>query len=335
MTVTGSLPAIPEEVGLTVHAGRFYALRRALAPIFKAKGLQRWLLWIGIVITLIFVLMAVLAPVISPYGFNQYMSHGVFFPKQSPPSAAHLFGTTVGSEDVLSRVIWGAQTAVEVVVLAVIASVLIGVPLGLIAGYFGGPFDRIIVLIMDALFAFPYLLLAIVIAFILQNSIGGGVLVGAIAITVVYIPQYFRVVRNTVISVREEVYVEAARALGARPRTVIFRYIFINVIQSVPVLATLNAADAILTLAGLSFLGIGLNPTAQAQWGYDVYRAIDDILAGYWWTALFPGMAIVLLVTGLTFLGEGLNDTINPILRKRRIAPVVLPKRTATRPDGE
>ncbi len=325
MTATGSIPTFAEDTTLTVRPGRLARVRRAFAPVTKATGLQRWLLIVGASITILFFLLAILAPVVAPYGFNQYMAHGVYFPKQASPSAAHWLGTTVDSEDVLSRVIWGAQTAVEVVLLAVVFSVAIGVPLGLISGYFGGPLDRVIVLFMDALFAFPYLLLAIVIAYVLQNSIGGGVLVGAIAITVVYIPQYFRVVRNTVISVREDVYVEAARALGARPRTVISRYIFFNVIQSVPVLATLNAADAILTLAGLSFLGIGLNPTAEAQWGYDVQRAVDDVLAGYWWTALFPGLAIVLLVTGLTLLGEGLNDVVNPLLRRRRIVPVVFP----------
>jgi peptide/nickel transport system permease protein len=330
MTLTGSLPAIPEDTSLTVKPGRLPRLRRALSPVLKAQGLQRWLLIIGAAITLIFILLAVLAPIVSPYGFDQYTSNGVRFPKQGGPSAMHWFGTTVQSDDVLARVIWGAQTALEVVLLAVVFSVAIGVPLGLISGYFGGPLDRGLVLIMDALFAFPYLLLAIVIAFVLQNSVGGGVVTAAVAITVVYVPQYFRVVRNTVISVREDVYIEAARALGARPRTIIIKYIFFNVIQSVPVLATLNAADAILTLAGLSFLGIGIDPTSQAQWGYDVSRGIADAQAGYWWSGLYPGLAIILMVSGLTLLGEGLNDTVNPVLRKRRILPVVLPSRIST-----
>jgi oligopeptide/dipeptide ABC transporter ATP-binding protein len=141
------------------------------------------------------------------------------------------------------------------------------------------------------------------------------VLTAAIAITAVYIPQYFRVIRNSVLSVREEPYVEAGRSLGAKPRTVIRRYVFQNVVQSVPVVASLNAADAILTLAALSFLGIGIDPSAASEWGYDVSRGIADAQAGYWWTGLFPGLAIVLMVTGLTLLGEGLNDTLNPLLR--------------------
>ena len=124
---------------------------------------------------------------------------------------------------------------------------------------------------MDALFAFPYLLLAIVIAFLLSDSVGQGVVTAAIAITVVYVPQYFRVVRNHVISVREEPYVEAARAIGAQAaRRSSRKYVFFNVVQNVPVIATLNAADAILTLAGLGFLGYGIQPTEAAEWGYDL-----------------------------------------------------------------
>ena len=114
------------------------------------------------------------------------------------------------------------------------------------------------------------------------------------------------------ISVREEPYVEAARALGAPRRTIISRYVLQNVIQSVPALATLNAADAILTLAALGFLGYGIQPTDAAEWGYDLQRAIDDAGAGIWWTGLFPGLAIVLLVTGFTLFGEGLNDVHQP-----------------------
>jgi peptide/nickel transport system permease protein len=225
---------------------------------------------------------------------------------------------------VFSRVIWGARTEIEVVLLALVLGLAVGVPLGVLSGYFGGKLDRVLVLIMDALFAFPYLLLAIVIAFLLGSTVGQGVFTAAIAITVVYIPQYFRVVRNHVISVREEPYVEAARAIGAKPWTIMRKYVFFNVVQNVPVIATLNAADAILTLAALGFLGYGLQPTEAAEWGYDVSRAISDASSGIWWTGLFPGMAIVLLVTFLTLLGEGLNETINPVLRKRRIQRVEL-----------
>jgi peptide/nickel transport system permease protein len=296
-----------------------------LGEIRRARGTPKWLLYSGLAIVAVFVVLAVFAPLIAPYGFDQVDSGGVRFAKQASPSSAHLFGTTVQSTDVLSRVIWGARTAIEVVVLAVVFSIAIGVPLGLISGYVGGKLDRGLVLVNDALFAFPYLLLAIVIAFLLSDKLGQGIVTAAVAITVVYVPQYFRVVRNHVISVREEPYVEAARALGASRWTIMRRYVFSNVIQNVPPIATLNAADAILTLAALGFLGYGIQPTDAAEWGYDINRAIDDVGAGIWWTGLFPGLAIVLLVTGFTLVGEGLNDVLNPLIRKRRLQKPEIP----------
>ena len=301
---------------------RLVAVRRALRPIADARGLARVMFWAGVLITGFFVVLALFAQWISPYRFDQYQAHGKRFAQLAHPSGSHLLGTTVQSTDVLARVIYGTQTELKVVALALVFGLAVGVPLGVISGYFAGWLDRVLVLIMDALFAFPYLLLAIVIAFLLSSSIGKGVFSAAIAITAVYIPQYFRVVRNHVISVREEAFVEAARALGAKPFTIMRRYVFFNVVQNVPVIATLNAADAILTLAGLGFLGYGIQPNDGAEWGYDIQRAVSDATSGIWWTGLFPGIAIVLLVTGLTLLGEGLNETINPVLRRRRIEKV-------------
>jgi len=312
------------------------SLTRLFGPIREARGVPKWVVIAGITITIAFVVFALFAPWIAPYDFDTYRTaDGVRFPKQGHPSGDHLFGTNVQSTDVLSRVIYGARTALEVVILAVIFSLVVGLPLGLISGYFGGKLDRVLLLVMDSLFAFPYLLLAIVVAFLLSDRLGRGVMTAAVSISVVYVPQYYRVVRNHVISVREETYVEAARALGARPRTVISRYILQNVIQNVPVIATLNAADAILTLAALGFLGYGIQPTDAAEWGYDLQRAISDAGAGIWWTGLFPGFAIVTLVTGLTLLGEGLNDVLNPVLRRRPIQAVILPERQSRLPADE
>ena len=296
---------------------RLAGVRRAFGPVAEARGMARAMLWVGAGITLGFVLIAVLAPVIAPYEFDTFRADGQRFPQLAPPSAEHLMGTNVQSTDVLSRVIWGTQTELKVVIVSLLFSIGIGVPLGLVSGYFGGWLDRLLVLIMDALFVFPFLLLAIVIAFLLADKVGQGIITAAIAITVVYVPLYFRVVRNHTISIREEPFVEAARALGARPFTVIRKYVFFNVVQNVPPLATLNAADAILTLAALGFLGYGIQPSDGAEWGYDINRAVSDAASEIWWTGLFPGLAIVLLVTGLTLLGEGLNETMNPVLRKR------------------
>ena len=301
-------------------------LPRWAKPVTEIRGLSKWMLISGIVLVAFFLILAIFAPVIAPYGFDQVSADGVRFPKQAHPDSMHLFGTTVQSTDVFSRIVWGARTAIEVVVVAVTLSLLVGVPLGLISGYVGGRLDRVLVLIMDALFAFPYILLAIVIAFLLSDSIGQGIFSAAIAITIVYIPQYFRVVRNHVLSVRESNYVEAARALGAPRRTIISRYVFYNVIQNVPSIATLNAADAIGTLAALGFLGYGIQPTEAAEWGYDLQRAIDDAGAGIWWTGLFPGLAIVLLITGFTLVGEGINDTLNPLVRERPLDPPEIPE---------
>lgn len=298
------------------------------SPFSKTSGLARWMLVIGVAITLSFVVLAIFAPLLAPYGFAQYQTcDGCRFGKLAGPGNGHLFGTTDLSTDVLSRVIWGSRTAIEVVGLSVIASVTLGCPLGLASGYYGGWFDRVMVLIMDAIFAFPSFLLAIVFAFLFTNLIGGGVVAAALSLTAIYIPQYFRVVRNTTISAKEAAYVEAARAIGATDGVIMRRYLFGNVIQSVPVIGTLNAADAISTLAGLSFIGVGIQPGVAAEWGFDISRAVDDAGAGIWWTALYPGLAIVLLITGLTLVGEGLNETVNPILRKRRLLPVVMTPR--------
>jgi peptide/nickel transport system permease protein len=296
-------------------------LRRMWGPISQAKGMQRGMLLVGFVLTIAFVFMALFGKLIAPYSFDTYKDAAGEFPHQGPPSARNHWGTTVQGLDVLSRTILGARTALEVMLLAVIVSLIIGVPLGIISGYIGGPVDRFLVLVADAMFAFPPLLLAIVAAFVLAGSFGSGIVVAAIAITVVYVPQYFRVVRASTLSAREATYIEAARAMGAKPRTIVRKYLLANVIQSVPVVATLNAADAVLTLAGLGFLGYGIQPDEAAEWGYDLQRAIADAGAGIWWTALFPGLAIVLAVLSLTLVGEGLNDVLNPTLRRRRFKP--------------
>ena len=301
-----------------------------LKSLKQSGGVQRWMLIAGAVIVLLFVLMAVFAPWIAPYGFNDDRWNGVVFSSREAPSAAHWFGTTAGGEDVFSRVVYGARTALEVVVLAVVLAIVIGVPLGLYSGYRGGWVDRVLVLVTDALFSFPSLLLAIVVSIAVAgggSSEGSGILAAAISITVIYVPQYFRVVRNATISAREEPYVEAARALGAPPGVVMRRYLFSNVNLSVPIIATVNAADAILTLAGLGFLGFGIEPSSAAEGGYQLNKALPDTASGIWWTGVFPGVAIVLLVLGISLIGESLNDVLNPLLRARRLAAVVLPPR--------
>ncbi len=315
---------VPSEPVVAARRGRLAGVRRAFGPVSEARGLTRTMLWLGFAITAMFVLIAIFAPLIAPYDFDAFQANGERFAQLEAPSRDHIMGTNVQSTDVFSRIVWGARTELKVVLVSLLVSICLGVPLGLLSGYFGGKLDRVLVLIMDALLVFPFLLLAIVIAFLLADKVGQGIFTAAIAITVVYIPLYFRVVRNHTISIREEPFVEAARALGAKPFTIMRKYVFFNVVQNVPPLATLNAADAILTLAALGFLGYGIQPTEGAEWGYDVNRAVSDAASGIWWTGLFPGLAIVLLVVGLTLLGEGLSETLNPVLRKRPTVPVDL-----------
>ena len=279
-----------------------------------ATPTTRHLVVAGALITGVFAAVAVLAPLVAPY--DQAESAGI--PQLGRPSVDHLFGTTDERFDVLSRVVFGARLAFQVVLLSTTFALVLGVPLGLVAGYTGRRLDRVLVLLMDALYAFPSLLLAIVAAFALRRWVGPGVPAAALSISVIYIPQYFRVVRNHTLSVREEPFVDAARAMGARPVTVMTRYIAANVVSSVPVIFTVNAADAVLTLAGLGFLGYG-GTFRVAEWGHDISVAISDIGTGYWWTSLFPGLAILALVTGLSLLGEGINDVLNPRLRRAGI----------------
>jgi len=291
-----------------------------LSTLRSSHGLQRFMLVFGFVLIVGFVLIAIFAPWLAPYGFNDDRANGVVFGTQQAPSAAHWFGTTVGGTDVLSRVIFGTRTAVEVIVLAVVLSGVIGVPLGLLSGYLSGWLDRVLVLIMDALYAFPSLLLAIVVAIVLSGGNSGafgGIMAAAISITVVYIPQYFRVIRNATLAVKVEPYVDSARVVGVRTPRILFKHIFSNVTQSLPVIGTLNASEAILTLAGLGFLGFGIEPSAAAEWGYDLNKAMPDASSGIWWTGVFPGVAIVLIVLGTTLVGESLNDILNPLLRTR------------------
>jgi peptide/nickel transport system permease protein len=229
----------------------------------------------------------------------------------------------VGGYDVLSRVIWGAQTALLVIVIAVALSIVAGVFIGLVSGYRTGWFDRVAIVIADAVYAFPTLLLAIVAAIAIsggQSGLWPGVFAAAISITVVFIPQYFRVIRAEVIRVKSEAFVESARVIGASSSRIMFRHVFRNSTRTLPLIFTLNASEALLTLAALGFLGFGIEPTAAAEWGYDLKNSINDVTSGIWWTSIFPGTAIVLVVLGVTLIGESLNDLADPRLRARRRA---------------
>src|SRR5690606_16277585 len=226
-------------------------------------------------------------------------------------SGGFVLGTNQVGQDLFSRLIWGTRIALLIGFAASGVALVVGVPLGLVSGYAGGKLDRILTVVMDSLYAFPGLILAIAITAVLGPSVINVI----VAIAVLYIPTYFRIVRGQTLSVKEEVYVEAARSIGAKAGSILRRYIYPNVIPSVSIIFSVNIADAILTGAGLAFLGLGLPPSV-ADWGIDINRGREFIQTA-WWLVTFPGMAIALVVLAFTMLGEGLTEILNPKLRDR------------------
>jgi peptide/nickel transport system permease protein len=226
-----------------------------------------------------------------------------------PFGDSFVLGTDNYGRDVLSRIVHGARTVLGIAILAALMSAAVGIPLGLLSGFFGGIPDRVLSLVMDSVYSFPGLILAIAMAALL----GPGMLNIAVAIAVIYVPVYFRLVRSKVLSIKEEVYVEAARSLGAKAATILLLYVFPNVIPSIVVIFSVNVADSILTEAGLSFLGLGLPPPTP-DWGFDLSAGKRFVPSGYWWIITFPGMMIALLTLGFSMLGEGLNEILNPRL---------------------
>jgi len=271
------------------------------------RGAEFYLAIAGAVLLAIVVAMTFLAPYIAPY--NPIVEIG---PALQPPSSQYPMGTDHLGRDVYSRVLYGAIVALEVAALSMLLSSIVGTVLGLFSGFLGGKSDRLFSIVMDSIYAFPGLILAIAIA----AMIGPGIVNMSIAIAVVYIPTYFRMIRGQVLSIKEQLYVEAARALGASNSTILFRYIFSNIIPSLVVVLSLNVADAILTEAGLSYLGLGIPPPTP-DWGFDLSKGKSFLPGGYWWMITFPGIMIVIVVLGFSLLGEGLNEILNPRLRER------------------
>lgn len=308
---------------MTANPSAWWHRLPVVSDLRRAHGLQRGMLVSGLLLTGLLLVVAALAPLIAPYTWSQNSANGVSFGTQQPPSSAHLWGTTVSGFDVFSRTVWGTRTAVAVMVCAVVASLFVGVLLGLVSGYVGGWLDRILVMVADAIYAFPSLLLAIVMSIVIsggRSSMWGGIWSAALSITVVFVPQYFRVVRAEAIRLKAEPFVEAAKVMGASHLRVMGVHLFRNATRTLPLIFTLNASEAILTLAGLGFVGFGIEPTAAAEWGYDLNRSMADVTSGIWWTSIFPGFAIVLSVLGITLVGESMNDLNDPRLRSRRRA---------------
>jgi peptide/nickel transport system permease protein len=271
------------------------------------RGLAGWLVIFGAILVVAVVIMTMISPWIVPYDPSK-INVG---PLLSPPSSQFPLGTDDVGRDMLSRIVSGGGIMLQVAILSVIVCIIIGVPLGLFSSHTGGVIDRFVSLIMDSVYAFPGLILAIAIALVL----GRGVINMALSIAVVYVPSYFRVIRSQVLSIKEMPYVEAANAAGARKRTVLSRYILPNVVPSIAVVATVNFADAILTAAGLTFLGMGV-PVNVPDWGWDLTNGRRLLPSGAWWVITFPGVMIILLALGFTLMGEGLSELLSPRLEQ-------------------
>ena len=270
--------------------------------INSSNNISQNLRRIGFIILFLYLLIAILFKILE---LTNNIDPTISFNNEiyRPPSFSHLCGTDRLGRDVCLRTLQGTNIAIEIVFLSLIFAVGLGLPLGLVSGYFGGFFDRSLSLIMDTIFSIPVILLSVVIAFVF----GKGIINAAFALCIVYSPQYFRLVRNQTISIKSSDYVQAAKISGASNFRVIRKYIIPNIITPLPILFTLNAADAVLVLGGLGFLGLGV-PADVPEWGSDLNLAIAALPTGIWWTALFPGLAMFFLVLALSFIGEGLED---------------------------
>jgi peptide/nickel transport system permease protein len=266
-------------------------------PLFK-KLPGRGMLIAGLAIVILVILLAILAPVLSPYDPTK-STDDTF----APPSSKHPMGTNRIGQDMFSRILWGARIMIYVVAIATVTSMSIGIPIGLISGYYRGKLDRTLSIIMDSIYAFPAIILAIVISV----ALGPSPMNTAVAISFVYVPTYFRMIRGQTLSFREQLFVEGARAVGASNKDIMFKYILPNLVPTILVVFSLSVADTILTEAGLSFLGLSVTPPTP-DWGYDLKVGQPFLLDGYWWLVVFPGLMIMLFAMAFALIGEALSE---------------------------
>jgi peptide/nickel transport system permease protein len=257
---------------------------------------------VGAAVVAAIVLLAVFAPLLAPSDpLAQHVAQGA-----QAPSAAHWFGTDKLGRDVFARILYGARISIRIGFVAVGLAITVGTLIGLVAGYAGKRVDTALMAAMDVMLAFPSIILAIAITTILGPSINNLML----AVGIVYVPQYARLARSSVLAVKEHEYVEAARAIGAGVPAILARHVLPNILAPLLVQATLGVATAELEAAGLSYLGLGARPPAP-EWGAMLNDARD-----YWlsapWALIFPGVSITVLVLGFNLLGDGLRDALDP-----------------------
>lgn len=263
---------------------------------------------LGLIILIILVLLAVFADVIANYDnvvIKQNLAH-----RLQGPSAAHWLGTDEFGRDIFARLVHGTRVSLQVGIVAVGISIVIGGILGAVAGYYGGKLDNTIMRIMDIFLAVPSILLAIAIV----SALGPSIINLMLAISISSVPSYARIVRASVLSIRDQEFIEAAKAIGASNTRIIFRHIIPNSLAPVIVQATLGVASAILSTAGLSFIGLGIQPPAP-EWG-SMLSGGRQYLRYAWWVTTFPGVAIMITILSLNLLGDGLRDALDPRLKQ-------------------
>ena len=252
------------------------------------------------------VAVSVLAPWISPYNpLEQDFSRTLL-----PPSKEYLLGTDYMGRDMLSRIVWGGRYSITVGVVVTLASAIMGVLIGLVSGYLGGKIDEAIMRISDIFLSFPSLVLAMAIA----AALGPGLMNTMTAMIVVWWPSYARLVRGSVLSVKEEEFVEAARAVGESSLRIMFREILPNCIAPIIVAMTLDVGWTLIYASGLSFIGLGAQPPTP-EWGVMVSEGRHYIM-NEWWVSTFPGIAILITVMSICLFGDGLRDALDPRLRR-------------------
>lgn len=256
----------------------------------------------GLVVLALLVVAGIFGEQLAPYGINEQFVG----PQFAPPSFDFLFGTDDIGRDVFSRVLVGSRVSLQVGAVAVGISLTVGTTVGLVAGYRGGWVDAVLMRLMDIIFSFPFVLLAVALVAVL----GDGLVNAMIAIGVVFVPIFARVVRGSVLSVREEVFVRALRSLGASDLRIVFRHVLPNVAAPVIVQASLSFAFAILTEAALSYLGIGVQPPEPA-WGAMLNDG-QQFIRTAWWLGVFPGLAIFVVVMAFNVVGDALRDALDP-----------------------
>ena len=296
-----TLPASAPAAGATAEAGGLQRARRRWRRFARNRGAV-----FGLAVFLAIVFMALFAPVLAPY---DPLAQGVG-PANQGPTWAHWAGTDSFGRDMLSRIIYGARIALAVGIVSVVIALVIGVALGLAAGYYGGWADVVIMRVMDGLFAFPIIILAIA----MMAVMGFGVKNVIIAVAVGFIAPFARVTRADVLAVKEEPYIEAARLGGVSSLAIIGRHVLPNVTAPIIVQAALRVSGAIITEAGLSFLGLGPPPPTPV-WGSMIAEGRNFIVMAPHISTI-PGVALMVTIVGLNLLGDGLRDTLDPRLRR-------------------